>query len=397
MIALLESLAESFRASAAGAGSTARDFLLDYEKLLQHAGMDDGDARELAEVFLRECEAGSGGRFVVERDRVTRRGLRVRLRRDGGESWLFERIGRDSPSALRDAMARFFENAATAGVPTPWRASWDNWFRQLAQSASAGASVAPFRADDPTGNNRLLKAMMAILHWNEPTTIRYASASIFGDSKLLQSLETRLAAALLAITGDSSLEARGILPKPRLVAVHGPLRIDLPGGQLDLAGLPAPIWLADGNISAATSISSDARFCLTIENEDVFFELAKACPDILLVQTSYPGAGTRRLLRALPPGLPIHHFGDSDPAGFDILRDLREKVGRPIHPVLMDFRPSEEATPLSSDETALCCRLLDNPLMADVAADLRAILQAGSKGDFEQESLPLATVLSSLP
>ncbi len=396
MMALLESLAESYRASAAGSGAATRDFLIDYEKLLQRAGMDDGDARELAESFLRQCEAESSGVFQVDRDRVTRRGLRVRLRLDGGEEWLFARVGRDSPSDLRAAMARFFEEAAACRVPEDWQSRWKNWFRLLARQVLSGASVAPFRQDDPAGNALLLKALKGIMHWNEPTTVRYASAAMLGDSKLLQSLESRLTIALEAITGDGTLEARGILPKPRQVAVHGPLRIVLPGGTIDLSAFPSPVWLADGNITTAKAWVSDARFCLTVENEDVFFELAKSCPDILLVQTSYPGSGTRHLLRALPPDLPIYHFGDSDPAGYDILRDLREKTGRPIQPILMSFRPFAQAAPLSTAEIALCHRLLENDRMADAATDLNAILDAGTKGDFEQESIPLLLVREKL-
>ena len=268
-IFLLETLAESFRTSAAGSGAAARDFLIDYEKLLQRAGMHDGDARELAETFLRDCEIESHGRLQVERDRVTRRGLRLRLRREGGEDWLFARIGWESPSAQRAAMERFFQDAAASIVPPPWQSAWETWFRKLAEKAAAGAPVPPFRIDDPEGNALLLKALAGVLSWNEPTTIRYASAALLGDSKLLQTLDVRLAIALEAITGDASLEARGIFPKPRLVAVSGPLGIGYPGARVDLSALPAPVWLAEGNITAATAVDSKARFCLTVENEDV--------------------------------------------------------------------------------------------------------------------------------
>jgi hypothetical protein len=395
-ISLLDSLAESFRASAAGSGSATRDFLIDYEKLLKLSRADDGDAREVAEAFLRECEVESKGILQVERDRVTRRGLRVRLRKDGGEEWLFARLDRTSPSALRASTARFFEEAAHREVPADWQSSWESWFHFLAGQALSGASVAPFRHEDPAGNALLLKALDGVLRWNTPTTIRYASSALLGDSKLLQSLEAPLATALEAITGDASLEARKILPKPRQVAVHGPLVLSFPGRTVNLKGLPAPVWLSDVNITMASALNTEARFCLTVENEDVFFELAKSCPEVLLVQTSYPGAGTRRLLRALPSDLPFFHFGDTDPAGFDILRDLREKTGRSITPLLMDFRPAEGAPVLTLDEIALCQRLLENPLLRDVVSPLQAMLHAGTKGDFEQESIPLPTVLASL-
>jgi hypothetical protein len=42
------------------------------------------------------------------------------------------------------------------------------------------------------------------------------------------------------------------------------------------------------------------------------------------------------LLKALPDGLEWWHFGDSDPAGFEILRVLREKTGRDFRPLHME-------------------------------------------------------------
>jgi hypothetical protein len=48
----------------------------------------------------------------------------------------------------------------------------------------------------------------------------------------------------------------------------------------------------------------------------------------LLVHTSYPGSGTLKLLHRLAPEIEFWHFGDSDEAGFDILRVLREESGR---------------------------------------------------------------------
>jgi hypothetical protein len=62
--------------------------------------------------------------------------------------------------------------------------------------------------------------------------------------------------------------------------------------------------------------------------------LAKLQSSELLVQTSYPGSGTLKLLQRLPSEIEYWHFGDSDEAGFDILRVLRELSGcdfRPLH------------------------------------------------------------------
>ena len=57
----------------------------------------------------------------------------------------------------------------------------------------------------------------------------------------------------------------------------------------------------------------------------------------LLVCTSYPGSGTVELLKKLPSQLEFWHFGDSDQAGFDILRVIREKTGREFRPLHMEI------------------------------------------------------------
>jgi Uncharacterized protein conserved in bacteria C-term(DUF2220) len=67
---------------------------------------------------------------------------------------------------------------------------------------------------------------------------------------------------------------------------------------------------------------------LPLELKTSFHELAKLQSDELLIQTSYPGSGTLKLLQRMPAEMEFWHFGDSDEAGFDILRVLREKSGR---------------------------------------------------------------------
>jgi hypothetical protein len=81
------------------------------------------------------------------------------------------------------------------------------------------------------------------------------------------------------------------------------------------------------------------------------------------------------------------HFGDSDPEGFDILRDLRSRSGRPFQSLLMDYRPADSAPTLEVDDRRLIKRLLELPIMEAEYFPLRQMLQAGSKGRFEQESL----------
>ena len=310
---------------------------------------------------------------------------------DGGEEWLFSKIGKPTPTREREDLADFFEQASKLPIPIQWAAAWNTWCTSLATRARAGNSVQPF---SPINNEELMTALTGVLNWQGESLIRYASARICGDSKRLQALEGRLATALSEITGEVSLEAFGILHKPRSVMLHGPLALQIGNDSWDLGGLPGPTTLSESNLIPA-SITTTATLCLTVENEDVFMELTKSNSRVLLIQTSFPGSAVRRLIRALPE-MTFLHFGDSDPSGFDILRDLREKTGRNFQPILMQHRPSKQPVPLSEQETETLRRLIANPLMKDLRKVLESILDSGDKGHFEQESIPIEETINFL-
>jgi len=395
---VLQALADLYRKSAAGGHGGVRDFICDHEQLLRHANCHDGDEREKAEDDLKRAELESGR--LLSLDRAARSGLyqRVRLSKDGGETWLFQKLGENAPREQRSELAAFFK--AMGGLPMPenWRTKWRAWCESLERKALSQGGVQPFRRDDPAGNDEFLKTLLGVIYWQDESLIRFASSVICGDSKRLENLEGRLVAALQAIRGDDacSLEDFGILRKPRTLAFHGSLVLKFGSERVNFGLLPGPCSISEINLNQADAVATDATLCLTIENEEVFLELAKRNQGWLLVHTSFPGSAVRRLFGMLPEDLDCLHFGDSDPAGFDILRDLREKTGRPFRPVCMNFRTGPAAPPLTSEERKTIERLLATPLMEDVYAELRAMLNARSKGVFEQESLSIAEVVDCI-
>ena len=384
---LFQTLAGLYRKSS----RRKRDFIIDYEKFLRAAGSEDGDARELAEIELRQAESESDGKLRIDRQQKSALPLSIRLAVEGGEEWLFSKIGESTPSREREGLAEFFEQASKIPIPDRWMTVWVTWCTSLATRAREGASVQPFSA---INNEDLMTALIGVLNWQGESLIRYASARICGDSKRLQALEGRISTALSEITGEESLEAFGILHKPRSVMLHGPLALQIGNDSWDLGGLPGPTTLSESNLVPA-SITTTATLCLTVENEDVFMELTKRNSRVLLIQTSFPGSAVRRLIHALPE-MTFFHFGDSDPAGFDILRDLREKTGRNFLPLQMDHRPSEPPVPFSKQEMDTLQRLISNPWMTDFREILETILNSGDKGHFEQESIPIEKVFNFL-
>jgi hypothetical protein len=395
---ILRTLADLYRKSAAGSHGSARDFTCDYEQLLRLANCHDGDEREKAEDDLKRAEISSGGLLSLDRAPRSAMLLRVRLARDGGEAWLFTRIGRDSPSDKRSDLAGFFVESGKLPVPEHWRDAWTGWCAMLAGNAAANRSIQPFKRDDPEDNHDFRNTLLGVIHWQGESLIRYASSVICGDSKKLENQETRLVSALQAIRSDTtlSLENLGILRKPRTLTFHGPLVLRIAGGTVDFTSLPGPTRISEVNLVEADQVFTKAPLCLAVENEEVFLEVAKQNCGWLLVHTSFPGSAVRRLFDRLGPDLTCWHFGDSDPAGFDILRDLREKTGRDFKPVCMEFRPDPSSPRLTDDDRRTIARLLDTPMMEDIHPVLESMLNADSKGMFEQESVSLDRIIERI-
>jgi hypothetical protein len=346
-------LAEKYESTPAGrTGVGARDLLIDAEKFL--ASLDARDGRRRAEIEQELEAAERSGVLRLERHpRDPAILLQVRLPL-GSETELYRRLGRPSPAELRSALAAQFATAASdARVPATCKADWERWCRGMSEAAATGGPVAPFDRTPGAANAEILDLLPRLLAWEGESLVRFASCLLCGDSKRLESLAApekegelagqlrgKLGRLLADITGGKlrSLDDVGILPNPRFALLHGPLRMRLDGQWLNLGLLHGPVRvsLADIRRAGPEDWACDARRCLTVENETTFHELAKLQSGELLLQTSFPGSATVALIRALPATLEWWHFGDSDPAGFEILRVLREKTGRDFRALHME-------------------------------------------------------------
>jgi hypothetical protein len=346
----LKALALLYSRSLAGRkGSGQLDFQPELKAVLRAADSEDGDARAQALHDLNTAEAD--GLLELEhhrRDPDIIIKVRVPL---ANEAALFARIGEPSPTNRRQALANQFAKAAALDLPEEWRAGWISFCERKAQAALSGDEIAPFERDDLVANEEMLALAAKLLAWRGESLIRFASCVLCGSSKRLEELagmdkegelrgklRGKLGRLLEDITSGKirTLDDLGIIPNPRFVLLSGPLKLRLDGQWLDLGGLRGAFRLALEDIERAEEIATTAHRCLTIENETSFHELAKLQSGELLIQTSYPGSGTLRLLGRLPADVEFWHFGDSDEAGFDILRVLREKSGRDFRPLHME-------------------------------------------------------------
>lgn len=394
----LTAFAEIYLKSSAARKGGKKDYTIDWEKFLRLAGVHDGDEREVAVQDLLAAERSSEGVFVIEKDRLGGETL-LKLKLDGGERWLFDVTGCVSPAEERRKLADFFRKASAISVPEIYNDGWRSWCAGLEARAATGDSIAPFRRDDAEGNDRFLKALAGVLNWQEESLIQRVSSVIGGDSKQLGRFRPRLVSALAEITAGekASLADFGIVDAPRSAWIHGPLSLEFSGSAMDLGLLSGPAAISAIDLAACHSLDCRAKVCLTIENECVFHELAGKRTGVLLVQTSFPGAATRLLFERLTKDLTCYHFGDSDPAGFAILHDLCERTGRVFKPLMMRFRDCEGSTSLTDGEKKVIERLLySEHLHQESISELRKMLTAGVKGEFEQESLPIGGMLDEI-
>jgi hypothetical protein len=346
---VLKSLTQLFARTQAGRrGAGSIDFQPDLKAVLREANCEDGDERAQAMRDLEDAEAC--GLLRLERHRHDRDMiLKVRVPL-ANEEVLFGRVGETSPARRRQMLAKLFESAAQAEIPETWRTAWTAFCSRMAHAALSGEALAPFDRENLTANIELLALLPKLLAWNGESLVRFSSCVLCGDSKRLEELASmekdgelrgklrgKLGRLLEDITGGvvCSFDVLGIVPNPRSVLLHGPLRLLLDGEWMDLSLLQGAIRLAQSDIQRAAKVVTTATRCLTVENETSFHELAKLHSGELLVQTSYPGSGTLTLIRRLPKNLEFWHFGDSDIAGFEILRVLCEMSGRTIRPLHM--------------------------------------------------------------
>jgi hypothetical protein len=347
---ILEALARHYQQSQAGrTGQSSRDVTVDVENLLSAAGVAEGEARALAEQQLREAEKLG----ILKIEPLHKRdpsfmGV-VRLS-PANEEQFFAYVGQLSPGGRRQVLAAQFAEASLHEIPNTWREGWQRWCEKMRQAALRGESVDPFDREPSAENAKLLALLPRVLKWQGESLVRFASCVLCGDSKALESLAAKektgelrdklrgkIGRLLEEITSGEirALDDLGILPNPRFALMHGPLKLRLDGEWLDLGRLQGAFRLAQSDIDRAESIISTARRCLTVENETSFHELAKLRSGELLIHTSFPGSGTLALLKRLPPELEFWHFGDSDEAGFEILRVLREQSNRDFQPFHM--------------------------------------------------------------
>ena len=388
---ILEKLADLYAESTAGeTGQVVQPYSIRYGKLLAEADCESGDAYANA---VADLTAADGGAVVIVKDRRSHDWQRIRVPL-ACEAALFARIGRVSPTAEREAWAALFIEAAGWNVPEKYAAAWRAFCQRRAEAAARGEGWPPFQKRKRKRARTQLGIVAALLAWPHPALLRTVSAQLAGNSKYLESCPATLQTLLAEASGGAvnSFANLGISDNPRSVTFHGPVRVRLGGAWTDYAAHAGASSLSETDLAAADALECAAPRCVTVENATKFHELCVlGCGDVF-VFTSYPNRATVAFLRRLPASVERHHFGDTDPWGFDVLRSLRATLSEAdIAPLHMRFRPKTDAPALTARDTAKLRTLLISPLLADVRPELERMHAAGKKGDYEQESVLVTT------
>ena len=370
--------------------SAGRPFVRDWIGLLESAGITGAADQATA---AREAEAlAKAGHLELRRHRyraylIERIALPV-----ARETWLMDLFGDTAGHILQAGALALVDGFAQRGHPR-FPAEWEALCAELRQAFTTARTLRPFHWHQPETLNSLLELIwrLSSRDWPAGTPVRAASVEVGLDSKGLERRQRTIEAGLARLFGAAMpLKALGLAGGDAHVELHGPVCLHFPDGSShDFTGL-SNVLISAADLARCVAITTTAKRLLTIENRKTTFRQYAAANHrhhALLATTSFPSPAFRELLAKLPPDLPHHHFGDTDPAGWHILLKLREATPRHVETFRMHWRPSATPNPLTPYDRQLLPRLLESLLLEDVRPQLALIAQHQDRGDFEQESL----------
>jgi hypothetical protein len=365
----------------------SRAFSRNWVKLLEAAGITSAEDQATA---AREAEAC--GQLVLKRHRYRTYLIERVTLPLASEAWLIERFGGTAGVDLQAASLEIvsdFEERGHARFPTEWTALCES----LRVAFLQGRSLRPYGWSHPDTLRRLLEGVKKLSEkeWPTGTLIRAASVEVGLDSKALERHQRTFESGLARLFGaEISLKSLGLVAGDSHVELHGPVCLHFPDGSThDFDGL-TNVLISAADLARCASISTTAERLLSIENRKTTFrQYAAANEDrrTLVAATSFPTQAFRHLLEKLPTSLPHHHFGDTDPAGWQILLKLREATPRRVEAFRMRWRAGERPSPLTPYDLQLLPKLLADRRLADVRPEIEFIAARRDRGDFEQETL----------
>ncbi len=365
----------------------SRAFSVNWVKLLESAGISRMEDQATA-----AREAQSCAQLVLKRHRYRQYLIERVTLPLASEAWLVEQFGGTASAALQASALEIVSKFSQAGH-SRFPEEWAMFCKSLRLAYLEGRALRPFYWSRPNTLPHLLGVVQKLSEreWPTGTLIRAASVEIGLDSIELERHQRTFESGLARLFGtETSLKSLGLAAGDSHVELHGQVCLHFPDGSSQHFNGLTNVLISSADLVRCASISTTAERLLSIENRKTTFRQYSAANGdrrTLIAATSYPTPAFRQLLEKLPLELPHYHFGDTDPAGWNILLKLRETTSRPVAAFQMKWRKPQTPSPLTPFDRKLLPQLLTEPLLADVWHEIQIIRETMDCGDYEQETL----------
>lgn len=246
---------------------------------------------------------------------------------------------------------------------------------------------------DITEYEKMLKAVAMIFDVNDEIYIRDYSIKVFGDSKVFESIQSKVKRLLFQYGDfpeeDTILEDLNIIKNPGHVYIKGSAVIDLKGQRLDLSDLNGDIAISSALLPEIRNVNVTGRRVITIENLTTFNAFHES-ETFAVYLGGYHNSHRRNFIKKIyndNPDTEYFHFGDIDAGGFYILLHLREKTGVDFKPYRMGISELQKYKSYTKSLTDNDIRRLNSLQNSEYSDVVRYMLEHDCK--LEQEAMDL--------
>jgi hypothetical protein len=273
-------------------------------------------------------------------------------------------------------------------------------------------SLTPALPSDPALARDLVQTLIALLRPSSSAmSLRAFSLTCFKDSKYLEKNVLRWLLKVIrqyqpevrgldreeSVSDETLLSLVGLYRNPELYEFCGPVCLTFGKRTLVFAALPDGAALPAPAIARLEQVDPGSiRQVLLIENRtnyQAYLQNNRRPDELVLYHGGFHGPLRRaffcRLLAAVPPAVPVWHWGDIDLGGLRIFLQIQREIAPTLRPYRMDRQTLLDsqslAAPLSAASRQALTAAQNDPRFALFSDLIAAMLETGLR--LEQEAL----------
>lgn len=289
----------------------------------------------------------------------------------------YELTGREDISAVRQAQIEMYEKYK--GVHKILDCFCETQIERLSNYKNAEYSK------DVASN--LLKLLKYIFTNTHDVMERELSIRVLSDSKLFQEKYRKRVRKILETYGEFDLDFRGfedkekskiileefrVFSNPSYIYLKGDFEIRYRNGYVLRGYRDIPLAISSTTLDEIEKVVVLAGTIITIENLTAYNRYVRE-NTVLLYLSGYHNTAKQTFLKKIASdneGISWFHFGDIDPDGYYILKNLAEKTGILFQPLYMDISYLEKyrkyCKPLEKNDVVKANSLLKNGKYCDI-------------------------------